>query len=77
MDVFARALLIARKILNESEYLAMRKKRYLSFDRGPGADFEAGKLTLEDLHRIAAEPGEPRQTSGKQELFEQLLNSFI
>jgi xylose isomerase len=77
MDVFARALLIARKILNESEYLAMRKKRYLSFDRGPGADFEAGKLTLEDLHRIAAELGEPRQTSGKQELFEQLLNSFI
>ena len=77
MDVFARSLVIADKILNNSDYLAMRKNRYASFDTGKGADFETGKLSLEDLRTVAAEVGEPAQTSGKQELLEQLINWYI
>jgi xylose isomerase len=77
MDVFARALIIADKLLNESDYLEMRKKRYASFDGGRGADFEAGKLTLEDLHEMAKEVGEPERISGKQELLEQMINWYI
>ncbi len=77
MDTFARALTVADKILNESEYLGMRKNRYTSFDSGKGADFEAGKLTLEDLCTNAREVGEPKQISGKQELLEQLINWHI
>ncbi len=77
MDVFARALIIADKILQESPYSAMRKKRYASFEDGKGADFEAGKLSLEDLRQIAKEVGEPKQISGKQELLEQLINWYI
>jgi xylose isomerase len=77
MDAFARALVIADKVLNDSEYLAMRKKRYASFDSGKGADFESGKLTLEDLYGIAQNAGEPKQISGKQELLEQLINWYI
>jgi xylose isomerase len=77
MDTFARALVIADKILKESEYLNMRKKRYESFDKGAGSDFEKGKLTLEKLRDIAAELGEPQIKSGKQELYEQLINMFI
>lgn len=77
MDAFARALVIADKVLNDSDYLAMRKKRYASFDNGKGAEFESGKLTLEDLYKIAGEVGEPKQTSGKQELLEQLINWYI
>lgn len=77
MDTFARALTVADKILNESDYLAMRKNRYASFDSGKGADFEAGKLTLEDLYANAKEVGEPEQISGKQELLEQLINWYI
>lgn len=77
MDVFARALVIADKILNDSQYCAMRASRYASFDEGKGAEFEAGKLTLEDLRTIAAEVGEPAQISGKQELVEQLINWYI
>ena len=34
MDTFARALVIADKILKDSDYLKMRKKRYESFDKG-------------------------------------------
>ncbi len=77
MDVFARSLLIADEILRESDYKKMRTERYSSFDSGKGAEFEAGKLTLEDLRKIAMEVGEPKQISGKQELYEQLINLYI
>ena len=77
MDTFARALVIADKVLNESDYLKMRKKRYASFDKGHGKDFEKGKLTLAMLRDIAVKNGEPDVISGKQELYEQLLNMYI
>lgn len=77
MDVFARSLVIADKILNNSDYLKMRKNRYASYDSGKGAEFEAGKLSLDDLYTVAKEVGEPAQISGKQELIEQLINWHI
>ena len=77
MDTFARALIIADKILRESEYLNMKKKRYESFDKGTGQDYEKGILTLEDLRKIASENGEPEVRSGKQELLEQLINMYL
>ena len=77
MDTFARALIIADKILKDSDYLKMRKKRYESFDKGAGKDFEKGKLTLGKLRDIAEELGEPETKSGKQELYEQLINMYL
>jgi xylose isomerase len=77
MDTFARALVIADKILKDSDYLKMRKKRYESFDKGPGKDFEKGKLTFAKLRDIAADLGEPETRSGKQELYEQLINMYL
>ena len=77
MDVFARSLIIADNILKESDYKKLRTERYASFDNGKGAEFEQGKLTMEDLRNIAIENGEPKQISGKQELFEQLINLYI
>ncbi|QBG48608.1 xylose isomerase [Verrucomicrobia bacterium S94] len=77
MDTFARALVIADRILNESPYRKLRADRYASFSEGKGAEFAAGKLTLEELAAIAAENGEPAQISGKQELYEALINRYI
>jgi xylose isomerase len=77
MDTFARALVIGDKILKDSDYLKMRKKRYESFDKGAGKDFEKGKLTLEKLRDIAHDIGEPETRSGKQELYEQLINMYL
>ena len=77
MDVFARSLVIADKILRESDYKKMRTARYASFDSGKGAEFEAGKLGLADLRDFAAANGEPKMISGKQELYEQLINLYI
>jgi xylose isomerase len=77
MDAFARGLLIASEILEKSEYKSMRKERYASFDAGKGKEYETGKLTLEDLRAHALSVGEPKQTSGKQERYENILNQFI
>lgn len=77
MDTFARALIIADRILKDSDYLKIRKSRYSSFDKAEGARFENGKLTLEDLRKIAIRNGEPKKISGKQELLEQLINMYI
>jgi xylose isomerase len=77
MDTFAHSLIIADKILNESGYLKFRETRYASFDSGEGAEFDKGKLTLNDLCDYAKKTGEPEQISGKQEMLEQLINSYV
>src|SRR5690606_3796814 len=77
MDVFARALLIADDIIRKSPIEAMRKARYASFDSGKGADFEAGKLSLEQLAELGNAGGEVTLKSGQQELYENIVNRWI
>ena len=77
MDMFAKALLAAAEILEKSEYKAMRKERYATFDQGAGADFEQGKSTLDDLVKYASDTGEPEQLSGKQEIYERLISLYM
>ena len=77
MDIMARALLIAADILENSEYEKMLRERYASFDSGEGKRFEEGKMTLEEAAEYARIHGEPQMTSGKQELYETLVNLYI
>jgi len=77
MDTFARSLVIADKLLKDSDYLKLKANRYASFDAGKGAEYEAGKLSLTDLYNVAKEVGEPKQISGRQEMLEQLINCYI
>ena len=76
MDAMARGLLSAAEILEKSPLPAMVKERYASFDSGKGKDFEEGKLSLDDLVAYAKANGEPAQHSGKQELYETLVNLY-
>ncbi|POY37470.1 xylose isomerase [Solitalea longa] len=76
-DNFARALVIADNILQKSDFLKLRKERYVSFDSGKGKEFEQGKLTLQDLRDFAVANGEPEVRSGKQEYIENLINRYI
>ena len=76
MDAMARALLNAAAIVEESPLPAMLKERYASFDKGEGKLFEDGKLTLEELVAYAKNHGEPAQISGKQELYETIVNLY-
>lgn len=76
MDAFARALLIADDILQKSPYKKLRSQRYASYDSGIGKDFENGKLDLIAIANIAHNTNIV-QTSGKQELFENIVNQYI
>lgn len=75
MDVFARGLIVADHILQNTDYKKLRSERYGSFDAGNGAKFEKGELSLEDLSNIARANGEPKPISGRQELFEQIISN--
>lgn len=77
MDSFARALIVADKVLRETPYRQFRKDRYASFDSGQGRAFEEGKLSLEDLRAYAIEAGEPAMRSGRQEWLENIINNCI
>lgn len=77
MDAFARALEAAAAILEASPYPQMLKDRYASFDAGKGKEFENGKLSMEDVVAYAKTNNEPAQRSGKQELYEAIVNMYI
>ena len=72
----ARALLCAADIIEKSPYRKMLAERYASFDSGEGKAFEEGALSLTDLTAYAAAHGEPATTSGKQELYEAIINMY-
>jgi xylose isomerase len=76
-DTFARALLTADKIITSSAYNKLRTERYSSFDSGNGKAFEEGKLDFKALYEIAKENGELTLQSGKQELFENIINQYM
>ncbi len=76
MDAMARALENAAHLLEESPYKQMLANRYASFDNGIGQAFESGQLTFEELYNYGKTVGEPKQTSGKQELYEAILNMY-
>jgi len=76
-DNFARALITADNILNNSNYNQLFNLRYESFSSGKGKEFEQGKLSLNDLYKLALNSGELKLKSGKQEMFENIINQFI
>lgn len=76
-DTFARGLLVADRILSSSSYKKLRQERYASFDTAEGKAFEDGKRNLVDLYELARDQEEIPLQSGKQELFENLINQYI
>ncbi len=76
MDAFARGLENAAAILTESPLPQMLKERYASFDKGMGKKFENGELSFEQIVDYAKKNGMPKLTSGKQELYETIVNLY-
>lgn len=81
MDCFARGLLAAARIINDKTLADMVKKRYSTFDTGLGAKAEAGTLSFEDCeaHVKSMDAGGKQVVpeSGKQELYEMILNHYV
>lgn len=76
MDAMAHALLSAADILENSPLPAMVRERYASFDSGEGKRFEEGQMTFEEAYEYGKRVGEPAQRSGKQELYEAIINMY-
>jgi xylose isomerase len=78
MDAFARGLKIADAIRKDGRLDEFVKKRYASWDTDIGAKIEAGKIGLPELEAYMLKKGEAdANTSGRQEMLENLINEFI
>ncbi len=78
MDAFARGLKMAAAIRADGRLAEIVRDRYASWDRGLGAEIEAGGHTFDSLEKIAlANPDPVQRHSGKQEFIENLLNDFV
>ncbi|MQG38815.1 MAG: xylose isomerase [SAR202 cluster bacterium] len=77
MDAFARSLIVAYRVLNDSNLNSLLNDRYKSFDDSLGKEFETGTLGLKELREASIKIGEPRKISGRQELFESIINNLI
>lgn len=77
MDAFAKGLLIAHKIIEDKALSNFIEERYSSFNSGIGEKIMSGKAGLEDLEKHIIKEGMPVLKSGKQEMLENILNSYI
>ncbi|HJN13551.1 MAG TPA: xylose isomerase [Pirellulaceae bacterium] len=78
MDAFARGLKIAAAIRADGRLESLVNNRYASWTAGIGARIEAGTEDFRSLEAYMLEKGEaaPNQ-SGRQELLENLINSYL
>jgi xylose isomerase len=77
MDVFARALIIADRIIKDGVIGGIVANRYAGFSKGYGADVMKGKSSLEKLEKVILEKGEPVMQSGRQEMIENIINQYL
>jgi len=78
IDAFARGLKIAAAIRADGRLSDFVKQRYSSWDHGIGADIESGKADFARLESYMLEKGEAAaNTSGRQEMLENLINQFF
>ena len=78
MDTFARGLKFAARIREDGVLADIVKNRYASYDEGIGKSIEDGTATFADLEAYMLEKGDisPNE-SGRQELIENIINSYI
>ena len=78
MDAFARGLRVAAAIQADGRLNDFVSDRYSSWDEGIGSKVEAGKASLVDLEKYVLKKGRlAKNTSGRQEFLEGLINEFI
>jgi xylose isomerase len=77
MDAFARGLLIARRIIDDGALSSFIDKRYESFRSGIGATIMSGGIGLEEIEKWVIGAEAPVLQSGRQEMLENILNSYL
>ncbi len=78
MDTFARGLKLAAALRESGELAQFVTERYAGWDAGLGAEIEAGKKTMADLHEYMLQKGAPDPSaSGRVEMLENIVNSYL
>jgi xylose isomerase len=78
MDLCARALLIAEKMIDDGKLAKRIEERYAGWEGRLGRDILAGRQSLAQLAARVEKSGlDPQPRSGKQERLEALVNSYI
>ena len=78
MDVSARALLIAERMITDGQLARHVDARYAGWSAPFGQDVMAGRLGLDQVAARALERNQDtKPVSGRQELLENLLNSYL
>jgi xylose isomerase len=78
MDAFARGLKIAAAIRKDGRLAELVRQGYASWDTAIGKKIETGKVGLPELETYVLKKGEDNaNTSGRQEMLENLINEHI
>ena len=78
MDCFARGLKMAAAIRADGQLAQFVKDRYSSYDKGIGADIEAGRVGFAELSKYMLKKGDSApNASGRVEMLENLFNEFL
>jgi xylose isomerase len=78
MDAYALGFKLAQKIIADGKLEKFVADRYSSFDTGYGKDIEKRRIGFRELNKLAlGKLGEPTPRSGKQELLENLIMSYL
>ena len=77
MDSFARGLKIAHRIIEDGVVGDFIKERYMSYRSGIGRKIAAGKTGFAELESYILREGEPEKRSGREEMLENIINSYL
>jgi xylose isomerase len=77
MDAFARGLKIAAKIIEDGKIDNFIAERYKSYSEGIGKKIVEGSVGFRELELYALENDGITNSSGRQELLESILNSYL
>jgi len=78
MDALARGLKIAAAIRADGKLNTLLKERYASWDEGVGKQVESNNANFKTLEAYIQEKGTPApNTSGRQEMLENLINGYM
>ena len=77
MDTFARGLVAANQIIEDGILDNFIEERYASYSEGLGKRIMNGQETIESLEKYVIQEGEPDLKSGRQEMLENIIASYI
>ncbi|HOQ07055.1 MAG TPA: xylose isomerase [Clostridiales bacterium] len=77
MDAFAKGLKVAARIIEDGKFDKFIADRYSSYTTGIGKDIVEGKVGFKELEQYVMDLGKVEIKSGKQEMLEVWLNSYI